>query len=139
MLDFGWSEFFLIIVLAIVMMGPKDIPEIIYNLGRLVRRAQYIKFAMSKQFDSFMEQMDLHDLKKGGGLGQMSARGFARDVMNIAPLAQPVTPQETAAPDTLPQAEFDDDEEFYATLPLEGNQNDDPSRLQSDTSKIANG
>lgn len=81
MLDFGWSEFFLIIVLAIVLMGPKDIPDLVYQAGRFVRRLQYMRFALTKQFDAFMEQNDLDELRRGGGLGNL--KGDVRAALHV--------------------------------------------------------
>lgn len=65
MLDFSWVELFVIIVVALVVIGPKDIPQIMHALGRFVRRLQYVRFAMSQQFDDFMKDHDLEELRKG--------------------------------------------------------------------------
>ncbi|MFA7275691.1 MAG: twin-arginine translocase TatA/TatE family subunit [Pseudobdellovibrionaceae bacterium] len=64
MLDFSWSEFLVVLVVAVVAIGPKQLPELLFGLGRMVRRLQYMKFALSKQFDTFMEEADLHELRK---------------------------------------------------------------------------
>jgi len=68
MLDFGWAELFVIVVVAIFVMGPKEIPQIMYGFGRLVRRLQYLRFAMSQQFDDFMEEHDLNELRDGADI-----------------------------------------------------------------------
>jgi sec-independent protein translocase protein TatB len=112
MLDFGWSEFFLIIILAIVLMGPKDIPEVIHGFGRLVRRIQYMKFALSKQFDDFMEKADLNDLRRGA-LGDVNPK-------NIMTPLPPNTTAPNSPPMTTPSDEMGDDEAYYA----EANPND---------------
>jgi Tat protein translocase TatB subunit len=83
MLDFGWSEFFLILVLVLVLMGPRDLPGLVYQVGRLVRRAQYWRFAVTKQFDSFMEQNDLAELRRGGGLADL--KGDVRAALQVPP------------------------------------------------------
>lgn len=132
MLDFGWSEFFLIIVLGIVLIGPKDIPDILYHLGRMVRRLQYMKFALSKQFDDFMMQNDLQELKKGGMLGEM--KGDVR-----AALMTPLPPSEPTLPAANePDATQMEEEAYYAQhsampmsqeLPLEGGHAPERSRV----------
>lgn len=96
MLDFGWSEFFLIIILGLILIGPKDIPEIVYQLGRLVRRLQYMKFALSKQFDSFMEQNDLQELRRGGALGDLKGdvRAALTPSANLQAQKQAPTPDD---------------------------------------------
>lgn len=63
MLDFAWSEFLVVVIVAIIVIGPKQLPEVLYGLGRIVRRMQYMKFAMSKQFEDFMEQADLNEIR----------------------------------------------------------------------------
>ena len=68
MLNFGWAELFVIVVVAIFVMGPKEIPQIMYGFGRFVRRLQYLRFALSQQFDDFMEEHDLNELRDGADL-----------------------------------------------------------------------
>ncbi len=63
MLDFSWSELMVVIVVAVLAVGPKQLPEVLHGLGRIVRRLQYMRFAMTKQFDDFMEQSDLKELR----------------------------------------------------------------------------
>ena len=65
MLDFGWAELLVIVAVAVFVIGPKDIPNIMYGLGRLVRRIQYIKFAVSQQFDDLMNSHDVEEIRKG--------------------------------------------------------------------------
>lgn len=64
MLDFSWSELLMVAVVAVLAIGPKQLPAVLYGLGRIVRRLQYMRFAVSKQFDDFMEQSDLAEMRK---------------------------------------------------------------------------
>ena len=64
MLDFSWSELLVVIVVAVIVIGPKQIPDILYHLGRMTRRLQYMRFALSKQFDDFMEQTELKQIDR---------------------------------------------------------------------------
>ena len=59
MLDFSWSELLVVMIVTILAVGPKQLPEVLYGFGRL----QYMKYALSKQFDDFMDQADLKDIK----------------------------------------------------------------------------
>ncbi len=63
MFDIGWSELLVIGTVAVVVIGPKELPQVMRGLGQMVRRAQYLKFAMSRQFDEFMREHDLNDLR----------------------------------------------------------------------------
>ena len=65
MLDFGWAELLIIAAVAVFVVGPKDIPKIMLGLGRLVKRFQYIRFAVSKQFDEIVNAADVEELRKG--------------------------------------------------------------------------
>lgn len=65
MLGFGWSELLVIIAVAVFVIGPKDLPKIMYSLGRIMRRVQYVKFAISQQFEDIMQAGDIEELRKG--------------------------------------------------------------------------
>ncbi len=63
MLDFGWPELLVILAIAVFVIGPDEIPVLMRGLGRLVRRLQYMKFALSRQFDDFMAEHDLDEMR----------------------------------------------------------------------------
>jgi len=63
MLDFGFPELLLIAALAVLVMGPKEIPVIMRTLGRVVRRLQYVRYAFTQQFEDFMKEADLADIR----------------------------------------------------------------------------
>lgn len=65
MLDFGWAELLILVAVAVFVVGPKDIPNIMYGLGRLMRRIQYVRFAISQQLDDIMQAGDIEELRKG--------------------------------------------------------------------------
>src|ERR1700730_6527819 len=64
MLDFSWSELALIGVVALVVIGPKDLPKALRTAGMWVRKARTI----SREFQSSIEQMvreaELDEVKK---------------------------------------------------------------------------
>jgi sec-independent protein translocase protein TatB len=64
MLDFGWPELLMIMAVAVLVIGPNDIPGMMRGLGRLVRRLQYVRYAFSQQFEDFMQEADLDDIRK---------------------------------------------------------------------------
>ena len=63
MLDFGWTELLVIMGLAILVIGPNEIPGLMRGLGNLMRRISYIKYAFTQQFDDFMREADLDDIR----------------------------------------------------------------------------
>ncbi|PZP55477.1 MAG: hypothetical protein DI586_06720 [Micavibrio aeruginosavorus] len=63
MLDFSWSELMVVIVVAVLAVGPKQLPEVLHGMGKLFRRLQYMRYAVTRQFDDFMEQADLREIR----------------------------------------------------------------------------
>ena len=53
LLDFGWSELMLIGLVALVVIGPKDLPRALRVAGYWVRKAR----TLSREFQSSVEQM----------------------------------------------------------------------------------
>ena len=53
LLDFGWSELMLIGLVALIVIGPKDLPKALRIAGFWVRKAR----TMSREFQSSVEQM----------------------------------------------------------------------------------
>jgi sec-independent protein translocase protein TatB len=64
MLDIGWSEVLLILIIAVLVIGPKDVPKIMFTFGRMIRRLQYARFAMTRQFDEILRAGDIDELRK---------------------------------------------------------------------------
>src|SRR5271168_2875891 len=53
LLDFGWSELMLIGIVALVFIGPKDLPKALRVAGFWVRKAR----TLSREFQTSVEQM----------------------------------------------------------------------------------
>ncbi len=63
MLDFGWTELLVIMGLAVLVIGPNEIPALMRGLGNIMRRISYMKYAFTQQFDDFMREADLDDIR----------------------------------------------------------------------------
>ena len=72
MLDIGWSELLLIGVVALVVIGPEDLPKLFHTLGRLTSRAR----SMAREFTSAME-----DAARNSGIDD--AAKTLRDVQSL--------------------------------------------------------
>lgn len=72
MLDLGWSELLLIGVVALIVVGPKDLPQLFRQLGRFTAKAR----SMAREFSSAME-----DAAKQSGLDE--ATNSIREVKSL--------------------------------------------------------
>lgn len=62
MFEIGWSEILLIVVVASIVIGPKELPALLRTLGRLARRLQYVRYAFTQQFEDFIKEHDLDSI-----------------------------------------------------------------------------
>ena len=68
MLDLGWSELLIIGVVALIVVGPKDLPKMLRTLGQYAGRAKGIAREFQRSMDDAARQADieeLSDIKKG--------------------------------------------------------------------------
>jgi len=94
MLDVGWSEIFFIVALAVILVGPDEIPGLMVNLGRIVRRITYIKYAFSRQFDEFMEEVDLKNIRNSVNF-EVPRGGFNESASDEDAMATVIEPQKS--------------------------------------------
>ncbi|MBH66735.1 MAG: twin-arginine translocase subunit TatB [Rhodospirillaceae bacterium] len=53
MLDLGWQELFLITLIALVVVGPKDLPLVIRSVSRWIRKVR----GMAREFHETVEEV----------------------------------------------------------------------------------
>jgi len=64
MFDIAWSELLLIAVVALVVIGPKDLPKAIYTFGKWVRKARVVAREFQTHVDDMMRETELDELRK---------------------------------------------------------------------------
>jgi sec-independent protein translocase protein TatB len=66
MFDLGWSELAFLAVLALIVVGPKDLPKLIHGVGKLVGRAQ--RFYRESMFSlrRLENEIDVASARKDG-------------------------------------------------------------------------
>lgn len=64
MFDIGWSELLLIGVVALVVIGPKDLPKAIYAAGKWVRKARMAAREFQGHIDDMMREAELDELRQ---------------------------------------------------------------------------
>jgi len=64
MLDIGWSEMAVIAILALIVIGPKDLPRVMRTMGHWVRKARSVSREFQSSVDEMMREAELEDAKK---------------------------------------------------------------------------
>lgn len=64
MFDIAWSELMVIAVIALVVIGPKDLPKAIYTLGKWVKKARLVARDFQGHIDDMMREAELDELRK---------------------------------------------------------------------------
>lgn len=64
MFDIAWSELMLIGAVALVVIGPKDLPKAMRTVGQAVGKIRRMAGEFQGQFNDAMREAELHDLKK---------------------------------------------------------------------------
>ncbi len=86
MFDIGWSELLVIAVVAIVVVGPKDLPDMLRNLGRGMKAMRRMAADFQGQFNEALREAELDDVKNEFTKLRSSARDLTRlpDLQSIA-------------------------------------------------------
>lgn len=64
MLDIGWSEIVLIGAVAIVVIGPKELPQVMKHLARGLRAAKRTMREFQRQMDDIVHAEEIKDIRK---------------------------------------------------------------------------
>ncbi|PDQ17754.1 twin-arginine translocase subunit TatB, partial [Mesorhizobium sanjuanii] len=64
MFDIGWTEMLVIAIVLIVVVGPKDLPNMLRTFGRTTAKLRSMAADFQKQFNEALKEADLDDVKK---------------------------------------------------------------------------
>ena len=76
MFDIGWSEFVVIAVVALIAIGPKELPGVLRMVGQWVGKARKMAGEFQGQFQEAMREAEMADLKKSFDEVKEAASGF---------------------------------------------------------------
>ncbi|TYL87130.1 twin-arginine translocase subunit TatB [Bradyrhizobium rifense] len=76
MFDIGWSELVLIGVVALVAIGPKELPGVLRMVGQWMGKARKMAAEFQGQFQEAMREAEMADLKKSFDEVKEAATGF---------------------------------------------------------------
>jgi sec-independent protein translocase protein TatB len=111
MFDVGWSELLLIGVVALIVVGPKELPRMLRTVGQYVGRAKSVAREFQRSMDDAAREMDLQELQdarrhlsdlksmKVGDIGAGAKPPSNTEVhASSEPRPTPVEPVKTPAP-----------------------------------------
>ncbi|MBK1697743.1 Sec-independent protein translocase protein TatB [Rhodovibrio salinarum] len=64
MLDIGWSEMAMIALLALIVIGPKDLPTVMRTIGQYTRKARMMARDFQSSLDDMMHEAELDEARK---------------------------------------------------------------------------
>ena len=76
MFDIGWSELILIGVVALIAIGPKELPGVLRMVGQWMGKARKMAAEFQGQFQEAMREAEMADLKKSFDEVKEAATGF---------------------------------------------------------------
>ncbi|WP_169545088.1 Sec-independent protein translocase protein TatB [Sneathiella aquimaris] len=113
MFDIGWSEMVFVVVIAVLVIGPKDLPRSIATVGKYIRKARSLARDFQSGLDDLAKETELDEIKKDiQGSTDFNLKKQVEDAVNptgkfeemfddIKPEIKDTEPLETnAAPET---------------------------------------
>jgi sec-independent protein translocase protein TatB len=79
MFDISWTEFLLIGIVALIVIGPKELPAVMRSLGQWTRKIRSLAADFQNQFHEAMREAEMADLQK-------QVDDVASDIKNYDPL-----------------------------------------------------
>ena len=64
MFEIGWSELMLIGIVALIVIGPKELPGVLRTVGRTVTKLRRMAGEFQGQFQEALREADLADMRK---------------------------------------------------------------------------
>jgi len=108
MFDIGWSELVVIAVVALIAIGPKELPGVLRMVGQWMGTARRMAAEFQGQFQEAMREAEMADLKKSFDEVREAATGLTsgnvmtslqKDVSDALQIDKPVDAQVASATD----------------------------------------
>lgn len=64
MFDIAWSELLVIAVVALIVVGPKDLPRLMRSLGQILRKLRRLSNEFKAGMDDFIRETELDEVRK---------------------------------------------------------------------------
>lgn len=101
MFDIGWGELVVIGIVALIAIGPKELPGVLRSLGQWMGKIRRMSAEFQGQFQEALREAEMADLKKQAD----DIKSSVSDFTNFDPLATTDTTSATASADAPPAPE----------------------------------
>jgi sec-independent protein translocase protein TatB len=64
MFDVGWSELLVIAVVAIIVIGPKDLPRLMRTFGQYAGKVRRVAAEFQREFEDAMREAEVDEVRK---------------------------------------------------------------------------
>jgi sec-independent protein translocase protein TatB len=64
MFDIGWTKLLLIALVALIAIGPKELPAVLRNVGHWMGKIRRMAAEFQSQFQEAMREAEMEDVKK---------------------------------------------------------------------------
>lgn len=78
MFDIGWTEMLVLGIVTLLVVGPRELPSMLRNIGRYVGRMRQIAGQFRAQMDDISDELDAR--KELQRLTQLQDHPFVKDV-----------------------------------------------------------
>lgn len=103
MMDIGSTELLMIVIVAIVVIGPKDLPRALYKVGQVIGKAKGMARHFRSGIDAMVREVELEEMEKKW---KADNERIMREYAAANPAAAPVpAPAAEPAPAMEPLAE----------------------------------
>ncbi|HET9273389.1 MAG TPA: Sec-independent protein translocase protein TatB [Methyloceanibacter sp.] len=97
MFDIGWSELLVIGVVAIIVVGPKDLPKLMRGIGFYAGKLRRAATDFQRQFEEAMRESEMEEVRKSIESVKVEGRPFDQPVMLPKPQSE-AKPEAAAKP-----------------------------------------
>jgi sec-independent protein translocase protein TatB len=78
MFDIGWSELLVIGVVAIIVVGPKELPRLMRTFGHYLGKVRHMAADFQRQFEEAVRDSEIDEVRK-------AMRDFHAEVSDVTP------------------------------------------------------
>jgi sec-independent protein translocase protein TatB len=100
MFDIGWDELLLIALVALVVIGPKELPTVLRTLGNWIAKARSLAGEFRSHVDDMIRETGVDDMKRE--FSEMAMPPDRKELEDNLMIGNPMVPEEAKEPESPP-------------------------------------